>query len=174
MLARYDELAALLASVEDRPVGEPSATARATAVLHREARLLDLRRFDRWLDGFTTDAVVWVPLTAPAHPATDQSLYLDDRRRLAERVKWHQQPTAWGQHPPSSCTRAVSTVEAWSAGDGIVAHSTVTVVERRHGCTQLVAGRHIHELVGAALRCRSKIIVLPDLATGVRNPSFVL
>ena len=98
VLTRYDELAALLTSIAERPVSDDDQARRAAAVLHREARLLDAGRLDGWLSTFTDDAVLWVPLAPHAHPGTDQSWYLDDRRRLAERVAWHADPTAWGQH----------------------------------------------------------------------------
>jgi len=175
VMARYDELAALLASVELRPAGDPALSARCAAMLAREARLLDHRRLDTWLEWFAVDAVVWVPLAPHAHPAGDQSLYLDDRRRLAERVAWHADPASWGQHPPSTCVRSVGGVEAWSDGDDrVVVHSTVTLVEQRTGRLQVLAGRQVHELVDDASRCRSKVVVMPRLAIGVRNPSVLL
>lgn len=175
MLARYDELAALLASVADRPPAAPGLVAEVAPLVVAEARLLDHGRREQWLDWFTGDAVVWVPLRPDAHPARDQSLLLDDRRRLGERVAWHAEPSAWGQHPASVCVRTVGTVEAWSDEDGtVVARSAFTIVEQRHAVVQVLAGWQIHELVGDARRCRSKILVVPQLADGTRNPSFLL
>ena len=174
VLTRYDELAVLLTSIAARPVSDDDQARRAAAVLHREARLLDAGRLAAWLSTFTDDAVLWVPLAPHAHPGTDQSWYLDDRRRLAERVAWHADPTAWGQHPASETVRSIGTIEAWATPVGLVAHSTFTMVEQRKGEVQVVAGRQIHELVGADLRCRSKILVVPQLADGLCNPSFLL
>lgn len=174
LLDRYDELAALLASIPERGLGEPDATVRAAAYVAREARLLDAGHFEAWLDLHTDDVVVWVPLDPASHPGGDQSLYLDDRRRLAERIRWRRDPSAWGQQPPSQCVRAVSGVEAWSGAGRIVVSSTVVIHEQRHGRSQLLVGRQVHELVGDGSRCRTKILVLPTLADGVRNPSFLL
>ena len=190
VLARYDELAGLLAGIEDRPAAEPALSAAAAATLLHEARLLDAGRFEEWLDGWTDDGVLWVPLSAHAHPGVDQSLLLDDRRRLAERVEWRRDPSAWGQHPPSRTTRIVGGVEAWPApvggveawpapvGGGLVARSTLLIDEHRHHRHQQLAGFQIHELVGegdrGGLRRRTKIVVIAALATGVRNPSFLL
>ena len=174
VLTRYDELAALLASIDERPIGDDEAARRAAVVLHREARLLDARLLEIWLAMFTDDAVVWVPLAPLAHPGHDQSWYLDDRRRLAERVAWHADPTAWGQHPASTTVRNIGTVEAWATPSGVITHSTFTMLEQRKGDVQLVVGRQLHELVGPDLRCRSKILVVPQLADGLRNPSFLL
>ena len=174
VLARYDELGELLAGMDDRPPADPELSATASAALLHEARLLDAGRFEDWLCGWTDDAVLWVPLSAPAHPGTDQSLLLDDRRRLAERVEWRRDPSAWGQQPPSRTIRVVSGVEAWPAPAGLVTRSTLLIDEHRHGRRQQLAGCQIHELVGDDLRRRTKILVVPALGTGVRNPSFLL
>ncbi|MDE0492910.1 MAG: hypothetical protein OXH54_03170 [Acidimicrobiaceae bacterium] len=174
VLARYDELASLLGGMDDRPGADPGLTAEAAPVLLHEARLLDAGRFEDWLEGWTSDAVLWLPLSARAHPGTDQSLLLDDRRRLAERVDWRREPSAWGQNPPSRTTRVVGSIEAWAAADGLVARSSFLIDEYRHGRHQALAGYQIHELVGDDLRRRTKILVVPALGTGVRNPSFLL
>lgn len=177
-LGRYDELAALVASVAGRPAADPPSSLRAALFLARETRLLDGGELEAWLDLMADDAVVWVPLATAGdlHPATDQSLFLDDRRRLGERVSWRRDPTAWGQQPPSECVRVVGSIEAWAEGDTIVAHSALTLTEHRHGRTQVLAGHQIHELccVENGLRCRSKILLVPALATSVHNPSFLL
>ena len=174
VLARYDELAVLISGMDDRPQADPGLSAAAAGVLLHEARLLDAGRFEDWLEGWTSDAVLWLPLSAQAHPGTDQSLLLDDHRRLAERVDWRREPSAWGQHPPSRTTRVVGSIEAWPAPNGLVARSTLLVDEFRHGRHQALAGYQIQELVGDDLMRRTKILVVPALGTGVRNPSFLL
>ena len=174
VLARYDELAGLLSGMGDRPRADPELSAAAGPALLHEARLLDTGRFEDWLDGWTDDAVLWMPLSAAAHPGTDQSLLLDDRRRLAERVEWRRDPSAWGQQPASLTTRVVSGVEAWAAPRAVVTRSAVLIDEHRHGLHQQLAGVQIHELIGDDLRRRTKILVVPAFGTGVRNPSFLL
>ena len=193
--SRYDELAELVSWVQGRPAADPALTAAVAPHLVREARLLDSGRFEEWLEGWTDDAVVWVPLSVPAHPGQDQALFLDDRRRLAERVSWRRDPAAWGQQPPSLTVRAVTGVEAWPAGGRVVARSSLVVHEQRHGLGQHLAGYQIHELAdgpaqarqpdadgegpagelaGDPPRFRTKIIVVPALSLGVRNPSFLM
>ena len=175
VLARYDELSALLAGMDDRPRADPDLSAAVAASLVHEARLLDAGRFEDWLADWTDDAVLWVPLSAPAHPGTDQSLLLDDHRRLAERVGWRRNPSAWGQQPPSLTTRIVGSVEAWAGPDGrLVSRSALLIDEYRHGRHQQLAVCQIQELVGDGLRRRTKILVVPALSRGVRNPSFLL
>ncbi len=175
VLARYAELAEMLSGMDGRPQADPDLSATAAAALLHEARLLDSGRFEDWLGGWTDDAVLWVPLSDRAHPGTDQSLLLDDHRRLAERIEWRRDPSAWGQQPPSHTTRIVGGVEAWAApGGGLVTRSTLLIDEHRHGRHQQIAGCQIHELVGDDLRRRTKILVVPTLSTGIRNPSFLL
>ena len=193
--SRYDELAELVSWVQGRPAADPALTAAVAPHLVREARLLDSGRFEEWLEGWTDDAVVWVPLSVPAHPGRAQALFLDDRRRLAERVSWRRDPAAWGQQPPSLTVRAVTGVEAWPAGGRVVARSSLVVHEQRHGLGQHLAGYQIHELAsdparfrrsdadgegpagdpaGDPPRFRTKIVVMPALSLGVRNPSFLM
>lgn len=193
--SRYDELAELVAWVKGRPAADPALAAAVAPHLVREARLLDSGRFEEWLEGWTDDAVVWAPLSVPAHPGRDQALFLDDRRRLAERVSWRRDPAAWGQQPPSLTVRAVTGVEAWADAGRVVARSSLVVHEQRHGLGQQLAGYQIHELaggwgpvrgreasgegpagepVGDPPRFRTKIIVMPALSLGVRNPSFLM
>ena len=193
--SRYDELAELVAWVETKPAADPVLVAEVAPHLAREARLLDAGRFEEWLEGWTDDAAVWAPLSVPAHPGRDQALFLDDRRRLGERVSWRRDPSAWGQQPPSLTVRAVAGVEAWADRGRVVARSSLVVHEQRHGLSQQLAGYQIHELgLGPGLargrdsdgsprtgepgggppRFRSKIIVVPALSLGVRNPSFLL
>lgn len=173
--ARYRALRDLVASIPARPSGDPDLAARVSPWIAREARLLDSCQFETWLDGFTHDAVVWVPIDSASDPGADQSLYLDDRRRLGERVEWRRDPSAWGQQPPSVCTRVLGGVEAWlEPDDRVVVRSAFTLVEQRHGREQLLAGHQVHELVGEPARCCTKVILVPRLATGVRNPSFLL
>ncbi|MEM8748061.1 MAG: aromatic-ring-hydroxylating dioxygenase subunit beta [Actinomycetota bacterium] len=171
---RYAELTAMVSAVELRPVADPAATARATLLLAREARRLDGGAFDDWLDWWTDDGVLWVPNGSPVDPAIDQSLLLDDRRRIGERIAWRRDPSAWGQHPLSTTVRVLGPVEAWVDADRTVVRSALVVHEQRRGRTETLVGHQVHELVGADLRCRSKVLIFPQLALGVRNPSFLL
>ena len=184
VLARYDELAHLVAeSVEPdhdrwRPA-TPHELHAATRAVHGEARQLDARRFDAWLEGWTDDAVLWIPLAETPHPATDQSLFLDDRRRLGDRVRWRGERSAWAQHPPSATVRTVGTIDAWtpvgpSTTRRVLVRSALVIVEQRVGAVEVLAGHQVHELVGDELRRRSKVLLLPQLSIGVSNPSFLL
>ena len=113
------------------------------ALLYREARLLDERRFDEWLELFTQDAVYWVPAGGDApDPAQHVSLVYDDRQRLELRVRRALSAQAWAQDPPSHTARAVSNVEVENGTDKeATVHSVVTVLEARAGRQTLYMAR---------------------------------
>ena len=152
---------------------DADATARVSPLLIREARLLDSARYEEWLELWAVDGVLWVPLDPNAGPTEDQSLFLDDQRRLRERVAWRGEASAWGQQPASITVRIVGGIEAWPQGEQTLARSTLLLSETRRGRTQLLAGHQIHEF-SADGTIRTKILHLPQLALGVPNPSFVL
>lgn len=183
--ARLAEVAGLLAAAVSPALGtwgriRGDAAADAIDAVHGEARLLDDGAFDVWLDRWHADALLWVPLAAGSSPDADQSLYLDDLRRLRDRVRWRREPSAWGQQPASATVRVVGTAQCWGTGangsgePSIVVRSSLVLVEHRLAESQVLGGHQVHELVGDELRIRSKIIVLPALRVGVRNPSFVM
>lgn len=174
VLARYDEVVALVDGVRRRPAADPGLAHRVALLLAHEARLLDDAVFDAWLEQWTDDAVFWVPHGVAVHPGRDQSLWLDDRRRLGERIQWRREPSAWGQQPPSTTVRVLGVVEAWQDADRVVARSAIVLHEQRRGRSQQLAGHQIHELVGDDLRRRTKVLLFPRLELGVRNPSFLL
>ena len=171
---RYEQLVDLLKDVRERPASSTAESATAASRLAYEARLLDTERFEAWGDLWTKDAILWVPISAAPHPAADQSLFLDDRRRILERIQWRLDPSAWGQNPSSWTCRSVTAVEAWPYNSGLIARSAIIINEYRRGRHQQLAGVQVHELVGDDLLQRSKILMFPRLALGVRNPSFIL
>jgi hypothetical protein len=175
--ARYDELAALAILIGAASGPDVGLTSRMAPVLAHEAALLDDRRFEEWLAWWADDAVMWVPLGPGTHPARDQSLWLDDRRRLAERVGWRRQPSAWAQQPASTTVRVVGSVQAWRLDGHIVARSAALLDERRAGNSRQIAVHQIHQFVGepgAPGTLRTKILVVPELGDGVPNPSALL
>lgn len=176
--ARYDALAADLAGAAARPVGDPDMTATVAAFLHAEARLLDASRFPAWLDLVAADALVWVPLRPDAHPAGDQSLFLDDRRRLTERVWRLGDPNAWALQPAPWVTRLVGGVEAWGADepDECLVAATLAMQHVRSGRVWSGAGRTVHRLRRgpAGWLIVHKILVLPVHGAGVPHLGWLL
>ncbi len=88
----------------------------------REARLIDDRRFEEWLDLFTDDAVYWMPgrrsnvwrsgavedsVTKPGELA----LFEDTKQTLTTRVARLRTGMAWGEEPPSRTRHLITNIE---------------------------------------------------------------
>lgn len=121
------------------------------AFLFREARLLDERRFEDWLDLFTDTGWYWVP-TRPDqdNPRDTISLIYDDRRLLETRIRRLRNPRVHAQVPPSRTSRIVANVaiEAERPADiDLLAVSNFQLVEYRRDRQRLFAGSARHGLV---------------------------
>jgi benzoate/toluate 1,2-dioxygenase beta subunit len=128
--ALYEELTHFARDARsDTGPADPALRPDVEGLLFHEARLLDLRRFDEWLELFTDDCIYWVPSNPEiGDPRTEVSYTLDDRRRLEDRVARLRTGWAHSQTPPSRTCRTVSNVEVWDRGGD----------ERRARCTVVV------------------------------------
>ena len=120
------------------------------AFVLQEARLLDERRFEAWLELFAEDGVYWVP-TRPDQrsPHEALSLFYETRALLAMRVARLERPDAHVQAPPSRTLHHVSAVQAAPATDArweFEARSSLIVAEWRAGDARWFAGRVLHGL----------------------------
>jgi 3-phenylpropionate/cinnamic acid dioxygenase small subunit len=109
---------------------------RAQALLYREARLLDERRFDEWLELFTEDAHYWLPIKDESSPgqAGEPSLISDTRWGMEERVFRLTRTLAHAQNPPSRTQHDVTNVEVEEEpGTELVVRCNQTVHEMREG-----------------------------------------
>lgn len=89
--------------------------------LVHEARLLDERLFDKWLDLFTDDVVYWMPervnpweSNEPADGVSkpgDLSLFEDTKETLRTRVARLATGMAWAEVPPSRTRHLVTNVQ---------------------------------------------------------------
>ncbi|MGH2737007.1 MAG: aromatic-ring-hydroxylating dioxygenase subunit beta [Actinomycetota bacterium] len=105
----------------------------ARQLLFFEARLLDERRYEEWLELFTDDAYYWLPLHtdgASADPHSRISIIYDDAERRAERVFRTLHTPVLDQSPPSRTVHVVSNVEV---------DSEPFEGSARVWCTQLIA-----------------------------------
>lgn len=86
---------------------------------YREARLLDERRFNEWLDLFTDDARYWMPVRmdksskAPGEfSAPGQLAFFDETKETLDmRVKKLATGMAWAEEPPSRTRHLITNVE---------------------------------------------------------------
>jgi 3-phenylpropionate/cinnamic acid dioxygenase small subunit len=100
--------------------------------LYREARLLDERKFDAWLDLFTDDVRYWMPGRTTRYPrrskavaalrpdrheenelskSDELAIFDETKETLARRVARLATGMAWAEDPPSRTRHLVSNVE---------------------------------------------------------------
>lgn len=144
--------------------------AEAVALILRESRLLDERRFTEWMDLFTQDGYYWAPasLNQP-DPHAHVSLMYDDREIMAQRIQRLSHPRAYAQLPPSRAVRQVSNISV-DASDAQAAEcmtrSVFVMVEYRPTLpepTQRVFAGTIHHTLrreGTELKIASKKVEL--------------
>jgi 3-phenylpropionate/cinnamic acid dioxygenase small subunit len=151
-------------------------------LLHREARLLDERRFDEWLDLFTGDAVYSLPIVVSDDPR-EPSLIKDSRAGMEERVFRLTKTLAHAQNPPSRTQHDVTNIEVHDTPDGLLeVHCNHTVHEMRTGDVfhiglgepRLFTARTRYLLVtGDRLRVKEKTCLLIDREYPIYNLTFI-
>lgn len=105
----------------------------AQEILHLEARLLDERRFDEWLDLFTDDATYFLPIVVSDDPR-EPALIKDSKAGMEERVFRLTKTLAHAQNPPSRTQHDITNIEVDQAADGTLeVHCNQTVHEMRTG-----------------------------------------
>jgi 3-phenylpropionate/cinnamic acid dioxygenase small subunit len=125
-------------------------------LLHREARLLDERRLEEWLELFTDDATYWLPISGTDDPR-EPSLIRDSRAGMEERVFRVTRTLAHAQNPPSRTQHHVSNVEVRELEDGLLeVLCNQTVHELRTGDVFHVG---LGEPRVLAARCRYVVVV---------------
>ena len=178
--ARYERLWNLWK--EARAPGAMVATTiddEVQRVLFHEARLLDDRRYDEWLALFAAECLYWVPSRSePGDPRFETGIYLDDRRRLLDRVAMIRTGHLHAQIPPSRTRRMLANIEQWAAADGgLRARANVVIWEYRKGEIRAYPGWQAYEIVrdpAGALALATKIVCLLDCDAPQGNYAFIL
>jgi ethylbenzene dioxygenase beta subunit len=134
-------------------MSEGANAAAVAAFLHREARLLDERRFEEWHALFAPDGVYWVPAReGQTDPLHEVSIFYDDPVMMAARIRRLRHPRMHAEIPPSRAVRSVTNVEVLPPGpDGLVeACSVMLMTEFRAGAQTAYHGRVAWRLAPAA------------------------
>lgn len=180
--ALYDSLAGDIITIAELG-GSPDPVMRGEifAVLATEARLLDLRQFERWYEMYDADAWFWVPLTTVAHPGKDQALILDDYRRLNERVWRMRDTSAWALHPAAETVRMIGSVESWDIGEAgglreVISTSALMISFTRMGQTRFLSARQVHRLRRHpdGWHIFRKIMLIPEIAAATPHLGWLL
>jgi 3-phenylpropionate/cinnamic acid dioxygenase small subunit len=94
---------------------DPSEKELARFVRH-EARLIDEKRLDEWLELFAEDGHYWVPATpGQPDPLRHNSLAYEDKLLLRLRVERLKSPRAYSQKPASRCLHVLQEPELENA-----------------------------------------------------------
>lgn len=146
----YETLAAHVAEL-DEPAAAASAdvAAAVTALIYREARLLDEGRLEDWLELFAPECVYWLPMTpGGGEPAAEVTLAFDDRRRLEDRIVWLRSAYVWSQIPRSRTRRMITNVEVTQAEarDQLLVRSNFVLHDIRPSYRAVFAGWTTHRL----------------------------
>ena len=173
----YSDLAANAVSSNELRPGDGALAAEIASLLHFEARLLDERRYEVWLDLLTESCTYWIPINPDGgDPRTEWSLSLDDRRRIEDRIRWLGTGDVHGQRPPSRTRRLLTNVEGWSVGaDERQTRSNFVLFEHRLDRTRQFVGAYEHRLrLGTdGWRIDAKTVRLIDSDSAQANVTFV-
>jgi len=146
--------------------------------LYREARLLDERRHDEWLDMLTPDAIYWLPANGEGvDPNREVALVYDSFSKLRDRIGRLASGVAHAQSPPSKTKRLVSNVQVEVAGENAAkVLSAILLYELRRGKERIFAGRCEYEMrfddTGWKIAARKVILVNNDEV--IDNLTFIV
>ena len=145
---------------------------RIEECLYGEARLLDERRFEEWLDLFTDDGVYWVPLEpGQESPIDTASIIYEDRRMLEVRVKRLRHPKNYADTPPAHTRHLVNNVMLDRVDDAtgeFHVSSALLMVEYRDDVQRVFGGGVEHRLrpEGGGFRIAAKRVDLVNCDAG--------
>ena len=115
--------------------------------LYHEARLLDMQRYEEWLELFTDDATYWVPLEQnQKDPFETSSIIHDDRTLLELRVRQARHPRAHARQPLARTVHHVGNVMVEESKGEIRVNSTLQLVEFRSERQRLYGALVQHRL----------------------------
>lgn len=124
------------------------------AFVYHEARLLDGRRFEEWIELFAPEGYYWAPARPDQNdPWTEISLIFDDREFMKNRIQRLRHPKVHAQIPPSRAVRQISnvTIDKQDANTGdLEVRSVFSMFEYRptlpKPLERMFAGESVHRL----------------------------
>ena len=179
--ALYDRLMASFAPAawqdESRLVADPAIRDAATALVLRDARYLDDRRYDDWLALFTPECIYWVPASPGGDPRREVAMCFDDRRMLEGRLYRLRTGYAWSQIPASRTTHLLSNIEVFavSESDVVMVRANLLVAEVREAA-RVLAGWCAYRLEknAAGWRIAVRQVNLLECDRNLVNPSLIV
>jgi benzoate/toluate 1,2-dioxygenase beta subunit len=177
----YRELIADFADwvTDERQVEDAAERDQFRRLIEREARILDQRQLEAWIDLYTAECLYWVPSTpGGGDPRREIAVMFDDRRRLEDRIFRLRTGVAWSQTPPSRTTRMVSNVEVFRCAreDQRMARSNFLISELLADDIRTLTGwaGHRFRKVDGVWLISAKQVNLLNCDQCIRNPSIIL
>lgn len=116
--------------------------------IYAEARMLDERRFDEWLDLFTDDAHYWMPAEwQQTDPLLQPSLMYEDKFFLTVRVERLSGARTFSQKPSSRSSHVLQCPQVDEIGEVIRTWTPFHYAETRGDDSFALDGWARHELV---------------------------
>jgi benzoate/toluate 1,2-dioxygenase beta subunit len=160
------------AAAATSPAATPEVLAALSHFLFEEARLLDQRRFEEWVDLFDADGLYWVPSEPhQASPEDTLSIFHETKPLLLLRARRLAHPQTHVQAPASRTHHHVGSIAATDLGGGEFAlHSMLLMFEWRDGEKRLFSARCNYRMRRgeAGWRIASKKVDLLDCDTPQR------
>lgn len=120
--------------------------------LYAEARLLDERRWEEWLQLWTEDGMYWAPQSfEQTSPYDHISLFWENKMLRELRVRRLENERNWSQQPPTQSSRLLGNICIEGKDDKgyLVVRATFQSVESRAGQQRVLAGSYIYKLAEA-------------------------
>ena len=146
--------------------------------IRQEARLIDEKRLDAWLELFTEDGHYWVPATpGQPDPLNHNSLAYEDKLLLRLRIERLKSPRANSQRPPSRCLHVLQEPDIEKADyerGEFVTRTPFIYTETRGDESQRYAATAWHTLVWSDARLRIRLKRVDLLNCDAALPSIQL
>jgi benzoate/toluate 1,2-dioxygenase beta subunit len=177
--ALYERLAEFIRAIDSNTeAADTLPDSEVVKLLLLEARLLDEKHYENWLALFSQELIYWVPmLFGRQDPKFETSIYLDDRRRLGDRVAIILTGALHAQIPPSRTRRMLTNFEQRNlAQDRFHVRANLVIWEYRKGEIRSYPGTQEYEIVREAgeLRIATKVVRLLNSDAPQGNYSFIL
>ncbi len=142
-----------VATEDAKPISAPADTwHRVQQFIYHEARLLDERRWQEWLDLWTDEGMYWIPQVHGQESPFDHISLCWDNKMLRElRMRTLENPHNWAQQPITHTNRVVGSImiDGTDADGFLIVRSAFHLTEWRKGDARHLAGSYIHKLTPA-------------------------
>jgi len=132
----------------------------AEQFLYRQARLLDDKQWQAWIDLFAPDGIYWMPPDASYETWDGQpAIFAEDKNLMTVRMGRVLHPDAWSQRPLWGTNHVVSnvTIDKVAKNGDLTVRSRFHMMELRRDDVRHFAGQYTHHLKKAKGGYRIKL-----------------